>query len=57
MYVIKINKFYVSKTLKKQNSIKKQNIIRLSDQNMATKLQCYKDRKDCSSRSSSPRII
>ena len=28
-------------------------MIELSDQNMATNPQCYKDREDCSSRSSS----
>ena len=53
MYVIEINKLHVSKTLKNRTASKKQNIIRLSDQNMATNPQCYKDREDCSSRSSS----
>ena len=53
MYVIEINKLYVSKKIKKQNCIKKQNVIELSDQNMAINPQCYKDREDCSSRSSS----
>ena len=53
MYVIEINKLYVSKKIKKQNCIKKHNRIRLSDQNMASNLQCYKDRKDYSRRSSS----
>ena len=47
MYVIEINKLHAIKILKKQN------MIELSDQNMATKSQCYKDREDCSSRRSS----
>ena len=53
MYVIEINKLHVGKKLKKQNCIKKQSMIRLSDQNMATNPQCYKDREDYSRRSSS----
>ena len=52
MYVIEINKLHVSKKLKKQAS-KKQNMIRLSNQNMTTNPQCYKDREDSSRRSSS----
>ena len=52
MYIVEINKLYVSKKIKKQNYIKKHNMLELSDQNLATNLQCYKDRKDCSSRSS-----
>ena len=54
MYVIEINKLHVSKKLKKTElHRKKQNMIELSDQNMATNPQCYKDREDYSRRSSS----
>ena len=47
MYIIETNKLHVSKKMKKQN------VIGLSDQNMATNPQCYTDREDYSSRSSS----
>ena len=53
MYITEINKLHVSKKMKKQNCIKKQNMIELSDQNMATNPQYYKDREDYSRRSSS----
>ena len=39
MYIIEINKLHVSKKLKKEKYIKKQIMIRLSDQNMATNPQ------------------
>ena len=39
--------------LKDRTALKKQNMIGLSDQNMATNSQCYKDMEDYSRRSSS----
>ena len=54
MYIIEISKLHErKKKWKKPNCIKKQNMLKLSDQNVATNPQCYKDREDCSSRSSS----
>ena len=53
MYVIELNKLHVSKKMKSRIASKKQNMIELSDQNMATNPQCYKDREDYSRRSSS----
>ena len=53
MYITEKNKLHVSKKMKKQKCIKKQNMIGLLDQNMATNPQCYKDREDYSRRSSS----
>ena len=53
MYITEKNKLHVSKKMKKQNCIKKQNIIGLSDQNLAINPQCYKVREDYSRRSSS----
>ena len=53
MYVIEINKIHVSKRMKNRMASKKQNMIELSNQNMATNPQCYKDREHYSRRSSS----
>ena len=54
MYIIEIYKLHISKKNEKTEPHQtKQNMIELSDQNMATNPQCYKHREDYSRRSSS----
>ena len=57
MYIIEINKLHESKKMKKQNCIKKQNMPGLSDQNITTNPQCYKDREDYSTLCSHPKVL